>query len=88
MKKSSVEAAPELEDGSLDFVFIDANHSYDAVKNDIIAWAPKVRSGGVLCGHDYNSFPGVQKAVDDFASAKGIRGFCTPISSDICFFVI
>jgi predicted O-methyltransferase YrrM len=40
-------------DGSLDFVYIDANHTYNAVKEDINLWYPKVKSGGIVMGHDY-----------------------------------
>lgn len=66
----SVESAAQVEDGSLDFVFIDADHSYDAVRRDIEAWRPKVKPGGWLGGHDYNQkFPGVIRAVD-FAFGK------------------
>ena len=68
IRKASTEAANDFEDGSLDFVFIDADHTYEAVKADIAAWKPKVKKGGVLCGHDYENtdFPawGVKKAVD------------------------
>lgn len=72
----SLDAAPLISDGRLDFVFIDANHEYEAVKADIEAWLPKVRKGGILCGHDYSDgplpggdgklwFPGVKQAVDE-----------------------
>ncbi len=40
-------------DGSLDFAYIDANHTYNAVKEDINTWYPKVKSGGIVMGHDY-----------------------------------
>jgi len=40
-------------DNSLDFVYIDANHAYKYVKEDINIWYPKVKSGGILAGHDY-----------------------------------
>lgn len=56
--------AQEIKDESLDFVFIDADHSFKCVKKDIIAWTPKIRKGGVLCGHDINLF-GVHKAVNE-----------------------
>lgn len=54
-------------DGLIEFVFIDADHSYDAVRRDIAAWLSKIRPGGVIGGHDYckNSFPGVVQAVDE-----------------------
>jgi hypothetical protein len=57
-------ASAQVPDASLDFVFIDADHSYSAVLDDIQHWRSKVRSGGWLGGHDYNvHFPGVMKAV-------------------------
>jgi hypothetical protein len=61
----SLQAAAGFDDGSLDFVFIDADHSFEGVREDIIAWLPKVRSGGWLTGHDYNrpEMPGVTQAV-------------------------
>ena len=65
----STEAAKKFEDNSLDFVFIDASHTYEDVKADIIAWLPKVKGGGVLAGHDYHAdsdaFEGVKLAVDE-----------------------
>lgn len=45
--------APRLfEDASIEFVFIDADHTYEAVKQDIAAWLPKVKPGGYIGGHD------------------------------------
>lgn len=66
VRKTSVEAAKDLPDG-LDLVFIDANHSYRFVKQDIAAWLPKMQKRGILSGHDYNinRFPGVIQAVDE-----------------------
>jgi predicted O-methyltransferase YrrM len=49
---SSHEAAPLLADSTFDLVFIDADHSYVAVRDDVAAWRSKVRPGGILCGHD------------------------------------
>lgn len=58
-------ASTLIPDHSLDFVFIDADHGYDAVTQDIAHWRSKVTHGGWLGGHDYNrKFPGVVSAVD------------------------
>lgn len=57
IRGTSVESAKQFEDGSLDFVFIDADHSYEAVKQDLEAWYPKVRKGGIVSGHDYFESP-------------------------------
>lgn len=63
----SPKAAEFFEDQSLDGVFIDAAHEYESVSADIMAWRPKVRSGGILAGHDYgNGWPGVRQAVQEF----------------------
>lgn len=65
MRMYSHEAAKKIKDGSLDFVFIDGNHSYEGVRGDIILWLPKVKRGGFISGHDLNHprLPGVSKAV-------------------------
>jgi hypothetical protein len=58
IKEFSVEASQEFEDSSIDFVFIDGNHSEPYVSQDITAWAPKVRPGGIVSGHDYARIKG------------------------------
>jgi hypothetical protein len=68
IRGKTVAAAESVRDGSLDFIFIDAGHDTESVKADIRAWEPKVRSGGVLMGHDIN-WPSVQRAVN--AEAPG-----------------
>ena len=74
MEKDTVLAANDVEDESLDLVFIDADHSYEGCKADIIAWRPKLRPGGWLMGHDYEpvSFPGVVQAVDELVPSARI----------------
>jgi len=49
----SADAAKQFKPGSLDFVYIDANHSIPYVINDIWMWGEKVRSGGIIAGHDF-----------------------------------
>lgn len=75
MKKTSVEAARLVPDGTLDFVYIDGAHDYDNVKADIEAWTPKVRKGGVVCGDDYyltrHGNLGVIQAVNEYAEKHG-----------------
>lgn len=68
----SVIAADRYEPESVDFVFIDADHSEAAVKRDIAAWLPKVRPGGVLAGHDID-FRDVRAAVLSFFPEDRVR---------------
>ena len=80
----SVNAAKRFEDESLDFVFIDAAHEYESVVEDIAAWAPKVRKGGIVSGHDYMNLGhtgmngvitpyGVKQAVNEWVEKKKIK---------------
>lgn len=64
--KDSVDASKEFTDESIDFIYIDANHSYASVESDILAWFRKVRVGGIIAGHDFDSSEdnyGVARAV-------------------------
>lgn len=70
LRMFSVDAATMVTDDTLDFVFIDANHSYDYVRQDILAWMPKVKDGGIISGHDYNPRWGVKQAVDELFGAS------------------
>lgn len=54
IRKTSVEAAKDFEDYSLDAVYIDAEHDEDSVREDIRTWTPKLKRGGILSGHDFN----------------------------------
>ena len=66
-------AAHVAENKSQDFVFIDANHNYDDVLNDIGWWLPKIKRGGLICGHDYGgAYRGVAKAVDKSFGKKNL----------------
>lgn len=70
----SVEWAENFADDSVDFVFIDADHSEAGMRADLAAWAPKIKPGGILAGHDYSAadWPGVVRAVDEFVKLRGL----------------
>lgn len=59
----SPDAASHFDDKKFDIVYIDAEHDYESVKADILAWLPKAKS--VIAGHDYHTFPGVKRAVEE-----------------------
>ena len=63
-RTTTTKASQKIEDNSLDFIFIDADHSYEQTKNDILTWSPKVKDGGMILGHDLN-WHGVQIAVNE-----------------------
>jgi predicted O-methyltransferase YrrM len=66
IKGTSKAAARKFKAESLDVVFIDLDHSYEAVKEDIKLWLPKVKRGGYIAGDDYHpNWPGVIQAVDE-----------------------
>jgi len=73
IRNLSTEAVKMFKDNYFDFIYIDADHSYEAVKNDLDLWLPKCKIGGVFAGHDYGlAGTGVKKAVDEFANKNGI----------------
>jgi len=76
---ASAEAGGRFADGQLDFVYLDALHDYEYVKEDLHCWHPKVRPGGILAGHDYTHEKsgiagfGVKQAVDEFCRERGYK---------------
>lgn len=87
IKRLSVEACHLFEDEYFDFIYLDADHSYEGVKKDLEAWWPKVKYGGILAGHDYmkdyidkeGQKYGVYRAVNEFVKDKKLED---------CFYVI
>jgi hypothetical protein len=73
-RRDSFDAGRDVPDGSLDFVYIDGDHTFDFVMTDIIWWTRKVRMGGVVSGHDLYLFrhAGVVAAVDVYTRQHGI----------------
>lgn len=83
IRKLSIEACEQFDRNSLDFVYIDANHAYEFIKDDIEHWFKKVKIGGMLAGHDYldgqkpqGNF-GVKSAVDEFVIKNDLELFTT-----------
>ncbi len=76
VKGLSVDAAKDVPDGSLDFVYIDAAHDFDNVMLDLILWSRKVKHGGIVSGHDYDRahsrVGGLVKAVNAYTIAHRI----------------
>jgi predicted O-methyltransferase YrrM len=79
IKRSSMGVVKDFEDNSLDFVYIDGNHEHDYVLEDIREWSRKVRTGGIVSGHDYNwkshgkRRADVSNAVDGYCKDNGIK---------------
>lgn len=66
IKDFSYNVVDQFEDESLDFVYIDGEHTYDGVKKDIELYLPKIKKGGYIGGHDYKpKWQGVMDAVDE-----------------------
>lgn len=62
----TADAGGLFSDGSVDAVYFDADHTRPGLARDFAAWIPKVKAGGLLCGHDYSEgFPGVVELVDE-----------------------
>lgn len=80
MKEYSIDAVKRFEDGSLDFVYIDANHEYSFVMDDMSMWSRKIRQGGIVSGHDYYNTTGssrfqlnVKQAVNNYVAQNHIK---------------
>lgn len=67
IRSDSQQAISQIE-GLLDFVYIDADNSYQGVWQDLCTWYSKIRVGGLISGHDYEhiALPGVKQAIDEF----------------------
>lgn len=74
IKMESVRAAQTFQDNTIDFVHIDASHTYEDVTKDIQAWYPKVKPGGLITGDDYG-WSGVYQAVNEFFGENNITYF-------------
>lgn len=69
----SLDVAKIMKDKSIDFLFIDGCHEYPYVKDELIAWLPKMKENSILGGHDYSSSDGIRQAVSEVLSGFEIK---------------
>lgn len=72
-REKTSQAVNRFFDNTLDFVYVDADHSYKGCKEDIELWYPKLKEKGILTGHDYYAVPDVKKAVDEFVIKNNFK---------------
>jgi glycosyltransferase involved in cell wall biosynthesis len=75
IKDTSRNAANNFSNNSIDYIMLDAGHSYDALKDDLEVWYNKVKPGGIVSGDDYGVFYGVTQAADEFFYGQFEKGF-------------
>lgn len=79
LKMPSVRAAERWVVSRLSFCFVDGDHRYEAVAQDIASWWPRIEAGGILCGHDIDhprdrrGVWGVRRAVEEFAAREQVQ---------------
>jgi len=84
MPYDSLNASLKFPDNYFDLVFIDSGHTYELTKAEIRLWIRKVKDGGILAGHDYNSAenPGVKQAIDELIPFQNLHGNLRIISTE------
>jgi len=90
LRKTGMDALADVPEESLDFVYIDGDHTFDYVMSDLIWWARKVRIGGIVALHDYYRFrgAGVIPAVDIYTQQHGItQWFLTDERTPTAFWI-
>lgn len=68
VQATSADAAKHFQDCGFkffDMIFIDGSHAAEDVKADILAWRELLQPGGILCGHDFGTWPGLAETVLD-----------------------
>jgi len=80
----SYDVVDEFPDDFFDFIYIDACHLYGSIKADLEMFLPKLKTDGLMCGHDYANFGGfgVVEAVDEFIINNNLKWVATSASSE------
>lgn len=89
IRRTSMEAAIDFKESSIDFVYIDGNHKFKYIADDLYEWSKRVRSGGIVAGHDYYNSTGSAKdlvrckhVIDAYVKSYDIENFYTLAGSD------
>lgn len=72
IKKDSVEASKDFEDGVFDIIYIDGDHSEDGFRNDMNSWVSKVKDSGIVSGHDYGM---ISNWLQDYVNLDNVKVF-------------
>jgi len=90
MRMTSMEAVQQIPDESLDFVYLDGRHEYDYLLEDTIHWAPKVKRGGIVSGHDLYHFyqGGVVQAIEAYTMANNIQAWYITREKEHTWFLV
>lgn len=86
MRMMSHEAVHHIPDGHLDWVYLDANHTYPYVTQDLEVWWPKLKDGGMMSGHDF--VDGENLSGSDFGVASAVSDFMAKEAPDAELFVL
>lgn len=86
LREYSAKASLSFVDETLDFVYIDGEHTFKAVLEDLRCWYSKVKTGGIVSGHDYG-MPAVKKALEEFLKEKGIVAEVKTVENSSWYFI-
>jgi cephalosporin hydroxylase len=73
-RSDSISASKQQEDNSFDLVYLDDDHTYKHVKEELRAWWPKIKVGGILAGHDFIEYD--HKELGPYGIVQAVREFC------------
>ena len=82
-RKLSTEAASDFEDGYFDMIYIDTDHSYNTTRDELIAYLPKMKSDGIIAGHDYSMGNWIKSY--KYGVIEAVHEFCVENDWEILF---